>query len=173
LDLVVTANTERMWQGLCRALGCPELSSDPDYNSLLRRHDNRVELWKQLEKIFLMRSADEWVALLQDQEVPVAVINSLDRVMTDPQIQHREMVREIKAADGRCIRLMGNPILFRDAKAVDDQFPRKLGEDTALVMKDLLGLSADAIEALARSGVIVLSGVDESLAHRIESAGNA
>jgi CoA:oxalate CoA-transferase len=171
LDLVVTANTERMWQGLCRALGCSELSTHPDYNSLHRRHDNRIELWKQLETIFLRRPADEWVALLQDQEVPVAVINSLDRVMTDPQIQHRGMVREIRAADGRSIRVMGNPILFRDVEAVDDQFPPKLGEDTAIAMKELLGLSADEIEALARSGAIVLSGGAESIAHEIDCSG--
>jgi CoA:oxalate CoA-transferase len=172
LDLVVTANTERMWQGLCSALGCPELSNDPDYNSLHRRHDNRVELWKKLEEIFLRRPADEWVALLQDQEVPVAVINTLDRVMADPQLNHRGMVREIKAADGRCIRVMGNPIAFRDAEAVEHQFPSRMGEDTAMVMKDVLGLSKDKIEALARSGVIIVSG-DASAAYTTDAAGTA
>src|SRR3984957_9259868 len=163
LDLVVTANTERMWQGLCRALECPELSSDPRYNSLHQRYDNRFDLWKRLEEIFLRRSAEEWVALLQSQEVPVAVINSLDRVMADPQMKHRGMVREMNATDGRHIRVMGNPIVFRDASAAAERFPSRMGEDTAVVMRDLLGLSLDEVEALARSGVIVVTGAMDGL----------
>src|SRR5690606_8319822 len=84
VDVVVTANTERMWVGLCRALGCPDLAHDPRFATGQLRYDIRGALWPILEKAFLERTADEWVPLLEQEGIPVGVVNTLDRVMVDP-----------------------------------------------------------------------------------------
>jgi len=52
-ELVVTANTEKMWQGLCRALGRSELVSDARFATAADRLKNRAELWQLLEAAFL------------------------------------------------------------------------------------------------------------------------
>jgi crotonobetainyl-CoA:carnitine CoA-transferase CaiB-like acyl-CoA transferase len=156
VDVVVTANTERMWASLCRALGYPELTDDPRFRTGQLRYDNRGELWPILEKAFLQRPADEWVLLLEKEEIPVGVVNTLDRVMTDPQIMARDMILDLVASDGRKIRVMGNPIRFEEAAPGKPLYPPAAGENSADVLSGVLGLSADEISGLIERKIIVL-----------------
>jgi len=160
VDVVVTANTERMWVGLCRALGLPELPDDPRFKTGQLRYDNREQLWPLLEKAFLAKTADEWVPLLEREEIPVGVVNTLDRVMVDPQINAREMIMDLAADDGRKVRVMGNPIRFEEAAAGRPLYPPAPGENSREILSRVLGLSAEEISGLAERKVIVDTGQD-------------
>src|SRR5262249_44735411 len=59
-EIVITANTQRMWEGVCRVLGVPELIDDPRFANNQERHHQREALWSLLEPRFLTRSAHEW-----------------------------------------------------------------------------------------------------------------
>jgi crotonobetainyl-CoA:carnitine CoA-transferase CaiB-like acyl-CoA transferase len=155
-QIVVTANTERMWQGLCRALGLDNLIDDPRFQTGRGRHDNREALWGLLEPVFLTRPAAEWVVRLEKESVPVAVVNTLDQVVADPQIVHRGMVSTIAGDDGSAIRVMGNPIVLADTPPPPHRMPPDLGDQTAEVLAEVLGLSPGRIELLAESGAIRL-----------------
>lgn len=161
-ELVITANTERMWQWLCRVLGMAELAADPRFLTNRERHAHRDALWALLEPAFLRRPAMEWVVLLEAESIPVAVVNTLDRVMSDPQIRHRGMVTELSAPDGRAVRVMGNPLVFGEAARPEEQFPPTLGEHTADVLAAVLGLSPQEIAELARKGAIQIKSGDEA-----------
>jgi crotonobetainyl-CoA:carnitine CoA-transferase CaiB-like acyl-CoA transferase len=156
--VVVTANTERMWQGLCSALGVSELISQPRFATNRERYENRAQLAPLLEEAFLKRPASEWIELLEAHEVPVGVVNTLDRVMTDPQVQHRHMVEELAAADGRRARVMASPIKFTRGADVLTQYPPALGEQTGDILADMLGMSAQEIACAAEGGAIRLCG---------------
>src|SRR6185503_5975307 len=103
---------------------------------------------------FKARPAADWVARLAAESVPVAVVNTLDQVVADPQIVHRGMVTELAAPDGRHARVMGNPIALADATGADMRFPPRLGEDTAEVLREVLGLSVDEIDELERRRIV-------------------
>jgi CoA:oxalate CoA-transferase len=154
MDVVITANTERMWQGLCRALGTGALCDDPRFRTNRDRHQNRAALAPLLEQAFLARPAQDWVPLLEQQEVPVGVVNTLDRVVEDKQIRHRQMVLDLAAEDGRRARVMGNPMKFAGADEEDHRYPPALGENTIEVLCDLLSLDAAGIETLLACGAI-------------------
>ena len=95
-----------------------------------------------------------WVALLEQESIPVAVVNAIDQVVADPQIQHRHMVTGLAAPDGRRAQVMGNPIALAGTPAPAPRFPPRLGENTAEVLRDVLGLKAGEIDALVRKGVV-------------------
>jgi crotonobetainyl-CoA:carnitine CoA-transferase CaiB-like acyl-CoA transferase len=154
-EVVITANTERMWQGLCRALDLPELADDPKFKTNLERYQNRVELWPILEAAFLRRDAGEWVPLLEKESVPVGVVNTLDRVMTDPQIRYRGMVMDVSAPDGRQAQVMGNPMVFAEARVGGKSFPPALGEDTINVLRTVLDITETEIADLLKSGAVI------------------
>jgi crotonobetainyl-CoA:carnitine CoA-transferase CaiB-like acyl-CoA transferase len=157
-DFVICAVTEANWQAVCRAIGDPALAADPRFATARGRYDNRLPLWRALEQAFRSRPAADWVARLEAASVPVAVVNTLGQVVADPQIGHRGMVTELAAPDGRHVRVMGNPMKFADAPAAAGRLAPRLGESSADVLREMLGLTQDAIDGLVRSGVVKVSG---------------
>jgi crotonobetainyl-CoA:carnitine CoA-transferase CaiB-like acyl-CoA transferase len=155
VSIVITANTERMWQGLARVLRREDLLSDPRFVTNTERLAHREALWPILDKAFLARSADEWLPLLEAEEIPVGVVNTLDRVVSDPQLVHRNMLLQLEGAEGQNARVMGNPIKFKDADRESADYPRDLGADTAEVLRDVLRLSAEEIANLIRGKAII------------------
>lgn len=156
IDVVITANTERMWRGMCNAIGQPALAEEPRFATGAERYRNRHALWEILDAAFATRPADEWVPLLEREEVPVGVVNTLDRVVKDPQIEHRGLIAEVANASGEKVRVIGNPILFGNSKSAEPTFPPTLGQDTAEVLSSLLGLTEAEIAVAAEAGVIHL-----------------
>lgn len=156
VEVVITANTERMWQGLCRVLGLDHLVGDPRFASNRDRHANRLSLWPLLEAAFATRTADEWVPLLEAETIPVGVVNTLDRVMADPQIQAREMIQTLSMPDGRQVRIMADPLRFSECATVPGRFPSRLGQDGPQILSGLLNLTDHDIERLCADGVITV-----------------
>jgi len=155
IHIVITANTERMWQGLARALGHEEWLADARFTTNKERLANKQTLWPMLKEAFRTRNADEWVLLLEREEVPVGVVNTLDRVVRDPQILHRNMVLELDSGDGRTARVTGNPMKFRNTAPEENIYPHALGADTAAVLKDVLDLSRREIAELVRAKAVI------------------
>jgi CoA:oxalate CoA-transferase len=153
-DFVICAITEANWQALCRVLETPTLAADPRFATPRDRYHNRLPLWAHLEEAFKARPAAEWVVRLEADSVPVAVVNTLDQVVADPHIRHRGMVTELAASDGRRARLMGNPMKFADAPAAPTRFAPRLGEDTAAILGEALGLGESDIDGLVRDGIV-------------------
>jgi crotonobetainyl-CoA:carnitine CoA-transferase CaiB-like acyl-CoA transferase len=107
-----------------------------------------------LEALFPARTTAEWLARLQREGVPAAPINTVDRVVNDPQVLLREMVVDLQHPTLGTLKTIGTPVKaegapFRPAP------PPALGEHTEPVLRGLLGYGAERIEALRQLGVIV------------------
>lgn len=153
-ELVICANTERMWRNLCAVLGVAELVEDARFLTNRLRQENRRELWPILETAFGKRTATEWIPLLDAASVPAAQVSDLAAVMNDPQILHRGMVQGLKAEDGRDIRVMADPMRFAVAPRRGGEFPPQLGQDGENLLRRILGLSTKKIKTLHDSGVV-------------------
>jgi crotonobetainyl-CoA:carnitine CoA-transferase CaiB-like acyl-CoA transferase len=153
IEIVVAANSEKMWESLCAVMGHPGLPQDPRFNNRKDRLKNRAQLDAILEAAFLDRKADDVLEELRKVQVPAAPINSLDRVFNDPQVQHRRMVLNVEDGQGGGVRLAGNPVKGEDCPA-RAEFPSHLGADSAAVLQDLLGLSAEQTRELTERGII-------------------
>jgi crotonobetainyl-CoA:carnitine CoA-transferase CaiB-like acyl-CoA transferase len=100
--------------------------------------------------------------LLDREQVPVGIVNTVDRVVADPQIRHREMIVELASEDGRRARVMGDPMVFQEAPRPRVTYPPASGEHTADVLSEVLGLDAAEIERLRRVGAVALRAVAET-----------
>lgn len=155
IEVVIAAVTERMWVTLCNILGCSELTSDSRFLTADDRKRNRQTLVPILEQHFSLRPADEWMALCDRNGLPAGIVNTLDRVMKDPQIEHRGLVIELASADGRSARVIGDPILFKEATRPTPIYPPASGEHSAAILQDVLGLSDIEIKAFIASGAVI------------------
>lgn len=154
VEVVIAAVTERMWALLCEVLGCEELIRDPHFITADDRKENRATLIPILEQRFLLRPAVEWMKLCDQKGVPAGVVNTLDRVMIDPQVTHRGIVTDLASEDGRRARVIGDPIFFKEAKRPEPHFPPAYGEDSAAVLKDTLGIDDGQFQALVETGAV-------------------
>jgi len=152
--LVVTANTERMWQAMCGVLGVAALADDPRFRLNDDRYRNRAALWPLLEAAFAKREAKHWAPLLLDAGVPVGEVNTLADSLSDPQVLHRNMVLDLANAHGERARVVGNPLKFRDTAEPDYRYPPALGEDSRAVLADVLGMGDEDIARLVADGVV-------------------
>jgi crotonobetainyl-CoA:carnitine CoA-transferase CaiB-like acyl-CoA transferase len=155
IEIVVAANTERMWGDLCAALGRSELTADPRFRLNEDRLPNRSALAPLLEAAAAKISSAELLAALAERDVPAAPINTLDRALADAQVRHRDMVVQLDDGAGTSITVAGNPVKFADLTSRQHAYPHRLGADTVAILQGL-GLSVDEITDLARKGVIAV-----------------
>jgi CoA:oxalate CoA-transferase len=155
IDVVVAAITERMWVALCEVLECAELVRDPRFASATDRSANRAALRSILDQRFLARTADEWMRALDAAEVPVGVVNTIDRVAIDPQIAHRGMAVGLESGDGRSARVMGDPFYMQESRRRRHAFPPAAGEHTREILNEVLGLHRGEVESLVEAGAVL------------------
>jgi CoA:oxalate CoA-transferase len=151
-EIVVAANTEAMFKALCETVGEADIPSDERFSTRNARLRNRAELDRRLEAAFERQEATRVVAELQRLGVPAAPINSVDRALADPQVRHRQMVREIADNEGAPVRLVGNPVKIAGTPPM--RFPPRLGADSLSVLTDILGLARGEIDELVGAGIV-------------------
>ena len=153
-ELVITANTERMWKGLCTVLGRGDLAQDPRFLTNDDRFRNREALWPILEEAVAAREAKEWVPLLLEAGVPVGEVNTLAESLNDPQVRYRNMVVELENNAGERVRVAGNPIKLRGAGETPGRYPPALGQHSRAVLCGLLGLDEADYDAFREAGIV-------------------
>ena len=142
---------------LFRAIGRPELNSDPRFS----RRDERVINVRELDRIiedYTQRfAASEVVSTLEAAGVPAAQVRNTDQAVRDPRVVARgETVKLSHPKYGEVddVYGMGMPLKFSDAEVGFDQPPPAVGEHNEAIYGALLGYSAERIAELRRDAVI-------------------
>jgi formyl-CoA transferase/CoA:oxalate CoA-transferase len=152
--VVVAVFAEKFWTGFCRAIERPDLAGDPRFDSNPKRVERRGELVPELEAIFPARTTSEWLHRMQREGVPAAPINTVDRVVTDPQVLLREMVVDLEHPSLGALKTLGTPIKVADGPPFRPAPPPGLGAHTDSVLRELLAYPSERIDVLRRQGVI-------------------
>lgn len=89
--IIVACGNDRQFQALCKTLGVPELTDNPNYASNPQRVENRSCLTTILSGELKKWPKQRILAALEDTVVPAGPINTVEEALADPQIKHREM----------------------------------------------------------------------------------
>lgn len=152
--LVVAVFAEKFWRGFCAAVERPEWADDPRFATNRARVEHREALVAELQTIFGQRSTEEWLKRLQAEGVPATPIQSVDRVLEDPQVRLRQMVVEMDHPRLGRVPTLGTPVKVDGTMGLTVTPPPALGQHTEPVLREWLGYSPERIEALRRAGVI-------------------
>jgi len=153
-DLALAVGSEKLWNIFCPVIGCPELADDPRYRTNGERNRNREELIEKLQQIFLSRSYEEWEALLSKNGIPVGAINNLAQVVEHPQVKARGSLVEIDHPRAGKLRVVGVPVRLSATPGSVRAPSPALGEHTAAVLRELLGLDTREIDTLRAAGAL-------------------
>lgn len=155
--VIVAAFTERMWQGVCKALRKEEWAQDERFCVSDRRAANRDILIPMLEEAFSLEPASHWMQELTKEGVPCTSVNSIDKVVVDEQVLARDMVVQIEHPDSGLLKMAGLPVKLSETPGEIRRYPPNLGEHTVEVAKEL-GVTDDEVEKMIAKGVLFVSG---------------
>jgi len=152
--VIIAIGNDRQFSRLAEAMGKPEWGKDPQYSTNAQRVKNRVSLISQMNDITRTRTTDGWVALLEQVGVPCGAINDLEHVFKDTQVVARNMQISMQHPKYGTVPLVGNPIRLSETPVQYKRPPPALGEHTAEVLNELLGIDAEQQEDLRQKKII-------------------
>lgn len=150
--LVVGATNDRVFAKLCDALDCREALTDGRFATNALRVKHRAELNAILVPRFATESVAQWAQRLDAAGVPASPVNSVDQVMTHPQVEANDMIVEVDTADGATARYVGTPFKVEGHAGPSRRAAPHKGADTAHVLGAVLGFAPADVERLMRSG---------------------
>ena len=153
-EIMLGAPTDAMFARACEALAAPELLEDPRFASNALRCENREAIDREIEARLVTRTTAEWTERLETAGVATSPINTLRTVLSDPQTLANDMVVAAPDGAGGTRRLLGLPFKLSETRGAPGSAPPKQGADTEAVLRDVLGMTAAEIDALAAEGAI-------------------
>lgn len=153
-DFALAVGSEKLWKTFCPAIGHPELTDDPRYAVNQSRTKNRASLITTLQAIFMERTFEEWEATLLGSGVPFGALNDISQLVEHPQVKARGSMIDIDHPKIGKTRVVGPVAKLSETPATIRSLSPSLGEHTAEVLHDFLGMTHEAIAALRKDGVI-------------------
>jgi len=151
--IILAVGNDGQFRDFCRAAGAT-LCDEARFATNEERVVHRQALTDALAPIMRMRTTSEWVAALEAADVPCGPINTLDQVYADPQVVARGAVETATRPNGVTMSLAANPVRMSATSPVTRAAPPALGQDTANVLQELLGLGEAELQSLQKLGAI-------------------
>jgi crotonobetainyl-CoA:carnitine CoA-transferase CaiB-like acyl-CoA transferase len=153
--IVISAFNQRMWKGLCAALEQPDWLQDTRFIDPQMRASNRPLLIQLIGAEIIKQPLAYWEKRLKENDVPCSPVNTIDKVVEQPQVLAREMVQAIELEGLGMMSMAGLPIKFSDSPGAVRLPPPRLGQHTAEILTEM-GYAQEQINVLAKQGAIGL-----------------
>lgn len=145
-QIIIGAGNERLWANLCKVLDKPELLNDPRFNTNSNRTANFQELHALINAVTSQKDIEEWLFVLEAEGIPCAPINSVDKILDDPQIKQREMIVEVEHPVAGKFKMPGVPVKLSRAQCDEFSPAPLLGQHTQELLQEMFGWDAATIQ---------------------------
>jgi crotonobetainyl-CoA:carnitine CoA-transferase CaiB-like acyl-CoA transferase len=147
---------DRYWADFARAIGRPDLATDPRFESSAARAKHAPACVAILDEAFASRPRAEWLQVLREDagDFIVTHVNAVDDLPEDPQVRANDYVVQFDHPDHGRTQMLGVPVrLSATPGAVRTPAP-ELGQHTEEVLLEVLGFEWEQIGRLREQGVI-------------------
>ena len=152
--VVIAIGNNELWRKFCEHVDRPELIDDERFRTNALRTENHESLFPILAETMCRRTTDAWVEALEAIGVPCGPVNTVDKVVNDPQVLARDMIAEVQHDMTGTVQIPGIPIKLSETPGQIDAPAPNLGEHTSEVLTGLLGLGSEEIDQLKRDGIV-------------------
>ncbi|KWT05156.1 CaiB/baiF CoA-transferase family protein [Pseudomonas syringae pv. avii] len=153
-DLILTVGNDSQFRKFAEVAGQSQWADDPRFLTNTLRVAHRAELIPLIRQVTVFKATAQWVAALEAVGVPCAPVNDLAKVFADPQVVARGLAIELPHALGGKVPQVASPIRLSETPVEYRRAPPMLGEHTAVVLEELLGLGGDEVASLRAAGVL-------------------
>ena len=142
------------WPLLCSAIDRVDLIDDPRFDNGWIRSQNWDILEPILAEAMKKKTTREWLTELEALGIPCGPVNTIDKVAQDPQVLHRGMIKDMPHPRLGKVRVVDTPVKLSRTPGGAERPSPELGEHTAQVLREMLGLDVKEIAALREEEVI-------------------
>ncbi|AIR88988.1 CaiB/BaiF CoA transferase family protein [Pseudomonas cremoricolorata] len=153
-DFILTVGNDSQFRKFAEVAGHPEWADDDRFASNAMRVANRGVLIPLIRQATVFRTTAQWVETLEKAGVPCGPINDLSQVFADPQVLARGLALSMPHALAGEVPQVASPIRLSETPVEYRMAPPQLGEHTAQVLGQVLGLEDADLQQLKAAGVI-------------------
>jgi crotonobetainyl-CoA:carnitine CoA-transferase CaiB-like acyl-CoA transferase len=148
--LIVTA--DRL-AAVAKAIGRPDLLTDPRFTDPAKLMANMTHLTAILDDVFAAQPMAYWYEVFNGVHVTFGAVRGPQEVIDDPQLRANDIVVPLEGAGGKLTSTISSPIQVHGVAKVPARRGPELGEHTDEILRDL-GFDAKGIEDLRTSGAV-------------------
>jgi len=148
------------WEALVKLMGREDMLDDPRYMDLATRGANKKEVNAIIEKwLDGFDNADHALKALQQKRIPCAPILSIPEVIELSHVKQRGTLRTINDPIFGEVKIPRTPLRFSAFPEPPELIAGTLGQYNHQVLSERLGYSAQDIDKLEKSGVIISKNI--------------
>ncbi|MSQ33316.1 MAG: CoA transferase [Dehalococcoidia bacterium] len=152
--VAIVGGERNQWPLFCAAIGQLGLIDDPRFQDGYSRTQHYADLEPILNSALRTRGSAEWLQTFMELDIPCGPVNNIAQVAQDRQVLAREMIVEVPHSKLGKSKLVGTPIKLSRTPAGPVRGAPTLGEHTAAVLSQWLGLRDLDLRKLAEQGVV-------------------
>lgn len=145
---------DRQWPKFCELLGLSEYAEHPEFALNKDRVANRDRVNAMISERMKTKPTEEWIELFDAEGLPIGPVNTLDRILADPHVMAREMVKVFNHPIAGEVKCVDMPYRFAEDGTRILSAPPLLGEHTDEILVDLLGYSKEEVQRLKADGAV-------------------
>jgi crotonobetainyl-CoA:carnitine CoA-transferase CaiB-like acyl-CoA transferase len=168
--VAVSVADDAQFQGLCEAIGSPELAHDPRFAGVAGRQANHDELDKIIEAWTVGKTHYEAFHALQARGVPASPVLTAAEVFADPHLRERDDWQQVTHPEAGTYWHYRSPIQHMSKTPLHiRKHAALLGEDNEYVYKEVCGYSDEEYRWFVENGhagmdVVVKPGGQQQMA---------
>src|SRR5882724_11632259 len=136
---------------VAKAIGRPDLLTDPRFSDPAKLMANMPQLTAILDEVFGAQPMSHWYEILSGVHVTFGAVRGPKEVINDPQLQANDIVVPIEGAGGKVTSTISSPIQVHGVAKVSAKRAPDIGEHNEEVLQEL-GFNAVEIDGLRASG---------------------
>src|SRR6201997_2076088 len=148
--LIVTPDKLAM---VAKAIGRPDLLTDPRFSDPAKLMTNMPQLTAILDEIFCSQPMAHWYEVFNGVHVTFGAVRGPQEVINDPQLRANDIVVPLEGAGGKLTSTISSPLQVHGVAKVPAKRAPTLGEHNDEVLEQL-GFNAREIDALHASGAV-------------------
>ena len=138
---------------VAKAIGRPDLLTDPRFSDPARLTENMPQLIETLDEVFGEQPMTHWYEVFSGVHVTFGAVRGPREVINDPQLRLNDIVVPLEGAGEKLTSTISSPIQVHGVTKVSAKRAPEIGEHNEDVLRQL-GFSATEIDGLRASGVV-------------------
>jgi crotonobetainyl-CoA:carnitine CoA-transferase CaiB-like acyl-CoA transferase len=152
--LILATSNDNQFRRFAKVAGIEAAANDPRFATNAQRVAHRQLVVDLLKPIFAARTTAQWIAELEDANVPCGPINRVDQVFADPQAIARSLTLTMNHSAAGAMNLVASPLRLSRTPPEYRSAPPLLGEHNDEVLTKMLGLEPAEMSRLRAAGIV-------------------